>query len=196
MSRALDLLPLLLTPDEAREGALAHRPLFEGAPADAPVVGLSEDGEPLTEDRLEALGVELDEALEDAIEELIQQSDAGWIEQGVPVKGGGTLTILVRQGDGAAAEEILVEDVLEEAAAALGAEAIAVAVPVRGALLVADAGQKWQLVAAFATAARMQHGAGAEGALFPGVLRAEGGRITGVIDLRTASLDAAARRGG
>jgi len=195
MSRGPALLPVLLTSDQARDDELAHRPLFEGAPEDAPVVGLAEDGEPLSVDRLDELGADIDEAVDDALEELTASGDAEWAEQDVPVKGGGTLKILVREGDGAESEDLLVPDVLLEAAESLDAKALAVAVPVRGVLLATDADQKWQLVAAFATAARMQHAAGEDDALWPGVLRVEDGHVTGVIALRTASLDAASRRG-
>jgi len=194
MSHRLELLPALFTPEQARTDDCACSPLFDGAPEGAPLVGLVDDGTPLTQSDVEALDAEFDEVLEEAIEDLAHQSDACWVEQTVPVKGGASLKILMRQGDGADSTEILVPDTLLEAAEILGAEALAVAVPVRGALLVTDAGQKWQLVAAFATAARMQHAEGGESALYAGVLRAEAGILTGVIELRTASLDAATHR--
>ena len=192
MSHGADLLPALFTPEQARTGDLACSPLFEGAPEGTPLVGLIDDGTPLARADFEAIDTDLDEVLEEAIQDLADQSDAGWVEQTIPVKGGAKLRLLMRLGEGAASAEILVPDTLLEAAEILGAEALAVAVPVRGALLVTDAGQKWQMVAAFATAARMQHAAGGDTALYAGVLRAEAGLLTGVIDLRTASLDAAA----
>jgi hypothetical protein len=194
MSRSVPLTPRLFAPTFAREHALVHRLLFENAPDDVPVFGLTEDGEPLTEERLETLGLDFDDAFDDAVTELGDASDGGWEEQIIPVKGGGELRILVRQGEGASAEELLVSSVIEEAAEALEAKAIAIAVPTRGTLLATDADQKWQLVAAFATAAKMQHAQGGEDALWPGILRGEDGAIVGTIQLSTVSLDAAARR--
>lgn len=177
----------------ARDEALLHRPLFPGAPDDVPVALLLEDEEPIGEDRLEALGIELDEAFDAAVEDL-EDRDAGWIEQTIPVKGGGELRIAVRSGDEAGAEDALLPSALDDAAELLSAKALAVAMPAPGSLLVTDADQKWQLVAAFAAAARMYHAEAGEDGLYPGVLRAEGGRITGLVELRTASLDAASSK--
>jgi hypothetical protein len=193
MSRGVTLHPLLISAASAREQLLAHRLVFEGAPDDTPVFALLEDGEPVTEERLETLGVDADEAFEDALGELADASDAGWREQTIPVKGGGILRILVRDGEGAASEELLLSAVLEEAAVALGAKAIALAVPARGALLVTDADQKWQLVAAFGTAVKMHHAQAGEDALWPGVFRAKSGAVVATIELTTVSLDAASR---
>src|SRR4029079_9694312 len=133
---------------------LVHRPLFPGAPDEVPVALLLEDEEPIEGERLEARGVDADEAFAAAIEDL-DDRDAGWIEQTIPVKGGGELRIAVRSGDEAAAGDAVLPSALEDAAELLGANALAVAMPAPGALLVTDAGQKWQLVAAFAAAARM-----------------------------------------
>jgi hypothetical protein len=195
MSRTAPLRPILLPAEIARERQLAHRLLFEDAPETVPVFALLEEGEPVTEERMETLGLDPDEAFDDAVDELEEESDAGWVEQLVPVKGGAVLRILARHGESAATEEILVAQVLEEAAVALDAKAIAIAVPARGTLLVTDADQKWQLVAAFGTAARMQHAQAGDDAIWPGVLRAEDGAVVATIELSTASLDAAARRG-
>ena len=184
---------LTLAAAPPREEPIARRPLFEGAPDDVPVVALLEDGELLTEDRLDALGIDADDAFAEALDDL-EDRDAGWVEQIIPVKGGADLRIAVRAGDEAQAVEMLVPGVLEAAAELLGASELAIAIPTAASLLVTDARQKWQLVAAFSAAARMQCAAAGEAALWPGVLRAEDGRIRGVIDLRTASLDAASRR--
>lgn len=196
MSHGVELLPALFTPEQARADDRACSPLFEGAPEGVPLVGLIDDGTPLSQSDVEALDTEFDEVLEEAIEDLAHQSDACWVEQDIPVKGGASLKILMRQGDGAESAEMLVPDTLLEAAEILGADALAVAVPVHGALLVTDAGQKWQLVAAFAAAARMQHAGGGESALYAGVIRAEAGILTGVIELRTASFDAQSTNSG
>jgi hypothetical protein len=180
--------------ESAREQELLHRPLFPGAPPEVPVVVLVEDDEPVTEERLEALGVEPDDAFADATEARGHDADGGWAAQAVPVKGGAKLALLVREGDNADVEDVLVPQILQEAATQLGAAALAVALPARGVLLATDAGQKWQLVAAFATAARMQHEQAGDEALWPGLLRVEKGRVVGVIELSTVSLDAAAAR--
>jgi hypothetical protein len=193
MASAPDVSVTLVTAEAAREDEIVHRPLFEGASDDVPVAALLEDGEPFTADRLDALGIEVDDAFAEALEELGDR-EADWVLQTIPIKGGAGLVIAVRAGEEALAVELLLPDKLEAAAALLGAKELAIAIPSSSSLLVTDAGQKWQLVAAFAAAARMQHAGAGDSALWPGVLRAEGGRITGVIDLRTASLDAASRR--
>jgi hypothetical protein len=124
----------------------------------------------------------------------LDDRDAGWIEQTIPVKGGGALRIAARAGDEAAAEDALLPSALDDACELLSAKALAVAMPAPGTLLVTDADQKWQLVAAFAAAARVHHAEAGEDGLYAGVLRAEGGRIVGLIEVRTASLDAASKR--
>jgi hypothetical protein len=177
----------------ARAESLLHRPLFPGAPDDLPVALLLEDEEPIGVERLAALGIEMDEAFDIAVEDL-EDRDAGWIERTIPVKGGGELRIAVRSGDEAGAEDALLPSALDDAAELLSAKALAVAMPAPGSLLVTDADQKWQLLAAFAAAARMYHEEEGEDGLYAGVLRAEGGRITGLIEVRTASLDAASKR--
>lgn len=176
----------------ASEG-LVCRPLFPGAPDDVPVALLLEDEEPIDQERLDALGIEVDEAFAEAVEDL-DDRDAGWVEQSIPVKGGGTLRLAARSGDEGGAEDALLPSALDDACELLGAKALAVAMPAPGTLLVTDADQKWQLVAAFAAAARMHHAEAGEDGLYAGVLRAEGGRITGLIELRTAGLDAASKR--
>jgi hypothetical protein len=188
-----DLSLELISTATAREGEIVHRLLFEGAPDDVPVAALFEDGEGLTAERLEALGIEVDDAFDEALEELADR-DAGWVERMIPVKGGGELKVAARTGDEARAAELLLPAELEAAAELLGAKALAVALPSTALLLVTDADQKWQLVAAFSAAARMQHAAAGEGALWPGVLKVENGRVAGVIEVRTASLDAASKR--
>jgi hypothetical protein len=110
------------------------------------------------------------------------------------VKGGAALTLAARIGDERDARELLVPGVLAAAAELLGATELAVGSPTRDVLLVTDAAQKWQLVAAFATAVRLQHAAAGDEALFAGLLRAVDGEVVGVIELTTASLDDAARR--
>jgi len=193
MASAPDFSLVLGSAAVAREEGLVHRPLFPGAPDDVPVALLLEDEEPIDEERLDALGIEADEAFAVAIEDL-DDRDAGWIEQTIPVKGGGALRIAARSGDEAAAEDALLPSALDDAAELLSAKALAVAMPAPGTLLVTDADQKWQLVAAFAAAARMHHADAGEDGLYAGVLRAEGGRIVGLVELRTASLDAASKR--
>jgi hypothetical protein len=172
---------------------LVHRRLYPGAPDDVPVALLLEDEEPIDEERLDGLGVDADSAFAAAVDDL-DDRDAGWIERTIPVKGGGELRIAVRSGDEAAAEDALLPSALDDAAELLDAGALAVAMPTPGALLVTDAGQKWQLVAAFAAAARMQHDEAGEDGLYAGVLRAERGRIVGQIEIGTASLDGASGR--
>lgn len=193
MASAPDFSLVLGAAALVREEGLVHQPLFPGAPDDVPVAVLLEDEEAIDEPRLEALGIELDDAFASAIEDL-EDRDAGWVEQTIPVKGGGTLRIASRSGDEAAAEDALLPSALDDAAELLSAKALAVAMPAPGTLLVTDADQKWQLVAAFAAAARMHHAEAGEDGLYSGLLRAEGGRITGLIELRTASLDAASKR--
>jgi hypothetical protein len=193
MESPLDFSLTLLRAEVAHEGDLAHRPLFDGAPADVPVIALLADGDPITTTELQALEVDIDDVFVEALETL-EDRDAGWIEQSIPVKGGAVLRLAARAGEEAEAVELLRPDELEAAAELLGAKALAVAIPSSGSLLVTDADQKWQLVATFAAAARMRHDEAADEALWPGVLRVEDGKITGVIDLRTASLDAASRR--
>ncbi len=193
MASAPDFSLVLGSVAVAREEGFVHRPLFPGAPDDVPVALLLEDEEPIDEERLDALGIEADEAFAAAVEDL-DDRDAGWIEQTIPVKGGGALRIAARSGDEGAAEDALLPSALEDAAELLSAKALAVAMPAPGTLLVTDADQKWQLVAAFAAAARMYHTEAGEDGLYAGVLRAEGGRIVGIIERSTASLDAASRR--
>jgi len=180
--------------EACRADQLVHRPLFDGAPREVPVAFLLEDGEPVTEERLESFGLEPDEAFTDAFEARADADAGAWNAQAVPVKGGGTLTILVREGESADVEDLLVPAILEDAARQLGAASLAVALPARGVLLAVDGGQKWQLVAAFSTAVKMQHERAGESALWPGVLRVEGGSVTGLVELSTVSLDAAAKR--
>lgn len=193
MVSAPDFSLTLITAAAAREDEIVHRPLFEGASHDVPVAALLEDGEPLPADRLDALGIEVDEAFAEAFEEL-GAHEASWVEHTIPVKGGAALRIAVRVGGETPAVDLLLVDELKEAAALLGAKELAIAIPSSALLLVTDASQKWQLVAAFAAAARMYYAEAGDDALWPGVLRAENGRITGVIDLRTASLDVASKR--
>lgn len=193
MASAPDFSLVLGSAAVAREEGLVHRPLFPGAPDDVPVALLLEDEEPLDQERLDALGIEVDEAFAEAIEDL-DDRDAGWVEQTIPVKGGGALRIAARSGDEGAAEDVLLASALDDAAELLSAKALAVALPAPGTLLVTDADQKWQLVAAFAAAARMHHAEAGEDGLYAGVLRVEGGRIVGLVELRTASLDAASKR--
>src|SRR5689334_4641736 len=81
-----------------REEGLVHQPLFPGAPDDVPVAVLLEDEEAIDDERLDALGIEIDDAFASAIEDL-EDRDAGWVEQAIPVKGGGTLRIAARSGD-------------------------------------------------------------------------------------------------
>lgn len=189
------LTPLLMPAESARANDLLWQPLFSGAPEEAPVIVLIEDGEPITEERLDSLGLDKDEAFEEALEELgRERNDAAWQSRAVPVKGAGPLTILVREGGGATVEEVLVPAVMAKASEMLGGASVAVAMPARGALLATSADQKWQLVAAFGTAARMQHERAGEAALWAGLVRVEDGKPVGVIDLSTASLDAAANR--
>ena len=178
----------------AREQQLVHRPLYDGAPAELPVLVLTEEGEPVTEDRLDSLGIEADDAFTDAADARAEAADASWTAQAIPVKGGGALPILVREGDTADVEDVIVPQVLEQAAGLLRTSSLAIALPARGILLATDASQKWQLVAAFATAARLQYERAGEDALWPGVLRVESGHVKGVIELSTVSLDAAAAR--
>src|SRR4051812_46761456 len=97
-SRSPDFSLVLGSAATAREEGLVHRPLFAGAGLDVPVAILLEDEEPLGAERLEALGVELDEAFAEAIEDL-DDRDCGWIEQTIPVKGGGALKLAMRSGD-------------------------------------------------------------------------------------------------
>ena len=193
MASAPDFSLVLGSAAVARDEGLVHRPLFPGAPDDVPVAILLEDEEPIEEERLDALGIEADEAFAVAVEDL-DDRDAGWVEQTIPVKGGGALRIAARSGDEGAAEDVLLPSALDDAAELLSAKALAVAMPAPGTLLVTDADQKWQLVAAFAAAARMHHAEAGEDGLYAGVLRASGGRIVGLVELRTASLDAASRR--
>ncbi len=193
MSSAPDFSLVLGASALVREEGLVHQPLFPGAPDDVPVAVLLEDEEAIDGERLDALGIEIDDAFASAIEDL-EDRDAGWVEQSIAVKGGGTLRIAARSGDEAGAEDALLPDALNDAAELLSAKALAVAMPAPGMLLVTDADQKWQLVAAFATAAKMHFAEAGEDGLYAGVLRAEGGRLTGVIELSTASLDAAAKR--
>jgi hypothetical protein len=193
MSSAPDFSLVLGAAALVREEGLVHQPLFPGAPDDVPVAVLLENEEAIDGERLDALGIEADDAFSSAIEDL-EDRDAGWVEQTIPVKGGGTLRIAARSGDEAAAEDALLPSALDDAAELLSAKALAVAMPAPGTLLVTDADQKWQLVAAFAAAARMHHADAGDDGLYAGVLRAEGGRITGLIELRTASLDAASKR--
>ena len=180
MASAPDFSLVLGSAAVARDEGLVHRPLFPGAPDDVPVAILLEDEEPLDEERLDALGIEADEAFAAAIEDL-DDRDAGWVEQTIPVKGGGTLRIAARSGDEGAAEDVLLPSALDDAAELLSAKALAVAMPAPGTLLVTDADQKWQLVAAFAAAARMHHAEAGEDGLYAGVLRASGGRIVGLV---------------
>jgi VCBS repeat-containing protein len=163
------------------------RSLFEGAPADLPVAVLVEDGELLTLDRLESLGLDVDEAFEQAIEE---RTSVTWTARTIPVKGAGALTLLVADE----AEDLLVPDALRAAAAQLGARTLALAIPARGSLLVMDGDAKWQWVAAFSTAARVQHAQAGDQALTAAVLHGVDGIVTGVITLTTASLDDAAAK--
>lgn len=193
MASAPDFSLVLGSEAVARDEGLVHRPLFPGAPDDVPVAILLEDEEPIEEERLDALGIEADEAFAAAIEDL-DDRDAGWVEQTIPVKGGGALRIAARSGDEAAAEDALLPSALDDAAELLSAKALAVAMPAPGTLLVTDADQKWQLVAAFAAAARMHHAEAGEDGLYAGVLRVESGRIVGLVELRTASLDAVSKR--
>jgi hypothetical protein len=192
MSSAPDFSLVLGASALVREEGLVHQPLFAGAPDDVPVAVLLEDEEAIDGERLSALGIEIDDAFASAIEDL-EDRDAGWVEQSIPVKGGGTLRIAARSGDESGAEDALLPAALDDACELLGAKALAVAMPAPGTLLVTDADQKWQLVAAFAAAAKMHHAEAGEDGLYAGVLRAEGGRITGVIELKTASLDAASK---
>ncbi len=193
MARSPDFSLVLGAAGKAREEGWIHRPLFASAPASVPVAILLEDEEPIDAERLESLSIDAEEAFDDAIVDL-EDRDAGWVEQSTPVKGGLTLRFAHRGGDEAAAEDALLPAALDDAAELLGAQVLAVAMPTPGTLLVTDADQKWQLVAAFGAAARAQHAEAGEDGLFEGLLRAEGGRITGVLELRTASLDAAAKR--
>ena len=167
MGRAPEVTLTFTTTAAACEAEQVFAP-FSRRRAALPVIGLLEDGEPFTADRLESLGGEAEELFEDAIDEL-DDRDSGWQTQAVPVKGGAVLTLAARIGDERDARELLVPGVLAAAAELLGATELAVAIPARDALLVTDAAQKWQLVAAFATAARLQHAAAGDDALYPGL---------------------------
>src|SRR5687767_14680151 len=101
-------LTLLINSLEAsRAQKLVHRPLFEGAPVDVPVAVLLEDYEPVTEERFESLGMDLDEAFGDASDARAEADEGSWAAQAIPVKGGASLTLLVREGEGADVEDVL-----------------------------------------------------------------------------------------
>ncbi|GAC1537375.1 MAG: hypothetical protein NVS3B10_01670 [Polyangiales bacterium] len=196
MARGPRLEAYVVRLDQTRPDDLAHRPLFPGADDAVPVVILVEDGEPVTRERFETLALD-ERAFDDAIEDLEPTEDAAWTVRQVAVKGAEPLTILLREHEeGVAVEELLVPAVMDDAAQRLGVGAIAVGVPRRGAILATAADQKWQLVAAFATAVKLQYGGAGDQALFAGVLRVEGGRPVSVIELSTTSLEAAATKIG
>ena len=171
---------------------LVHRPICDGV--DVPVIILIEDEEPVDAARFELLGLD-DDAFDDAIEAIEDLRDGDWRVDRVAVKGAEPLTVLTRTcDDGVVIEQLLVPAVMADAAQRLGVDALAVGIPTRGTLLATAADQKWQLVAAFATAVRVQHDRGGDQRLYPGVLRVDGGKPVAEIALGTASLDAAAAK--
>lgn len=193
------LRPLLVSRELATANSLVFRPLFDFAPESAPVIVLVEDDEPVDEDRLQTLGVARDEAFDDAIESLRSDvegalGDEPWAHQSVPVKGGLVLDIAARAGGEATTEDVLVPAVMNAASELLGGGPIALAIPARGILLATLADQKWQLVAAFSAAARLHYEKAGEAAVSAGLLRVENGEPVTIIELTTASLDAAVQK--